>query len=165
MTGLVEVDGSEVTGDVTVNSRAFFAVPLLATIGSLWSKIKSVTQNSFRPLSGGNNVSNFEHGQDIVASNLDTIVSDGGSDGYCFNRCGFKSFTAPKLPYVSQYMFAMCKNMQKADFTAVTKINEYAFSNCTSLKDLYLRYNGVVTLSNTNAFPTTILSNLKIHVP
>lgn len=162
MSGLVELDASAVEGTLFVGSRGIFAVPNLATAGTaFWQKLKSVTSNSIRPV-GGTNASIFEQGNDIVAPNLDTVVQISGYDTYCFSNCGWRSFTAPKLPKVSEGMFQNCKNMTTADFTAVASIATKGFANCIALTDLYLRGDSVVTLDNVDAFAAP---NFTLHVP
>ena len=141
----------------------------METAGSaFWEKLKSVTTNSIRP-GNGSVASIFESGNDIVAPNLDTVELFDGYDSYPFSRCGWKTFTAPKLPKVSEGMFYACTNMTGADFTAVASIEASAFAFCASLTDLYLRGSSVVTLSNTNAFmQTPAMSNptsFTLHVP
>ena len=169
MSGLVEIDASEVAGTLTLKSRAIFATPLLATAGTaFWNKLKSVTTNSIRP-GNGNVASIFESGHDIVAPNLDTVDLYDGYDSYPFSRCGWTSFTAPKLPKISEGMFYTCTNMTTADFTAVASIEAASFSFCASLTDLYLRGSSVVTLANTNAFmqtpAMTAPATFTLHVP
>lgn len=170
MSGLVELDASAVEGSLSVGSRAIFGNPLLATAGTaFWSKLKTVTTNSIRPSTGNGVVSIFEEGNDISAPNLDTVEPLDGYDSYCFAGCGFKSFTAPKLPRVTERMFSGCRNMVSADFTDADSIAASAFSFCTSLTDLYLRGSSVVTLSNTNAFmqtpAMTAPATFTLHVP
>lgn len=170
MSGLVELDASAVEGSLFVGSRAIFGNPLLATAGTaFWEKLKSVTTNSIRPSTGNGVVSIFEEGNDISAPNLDTVVLLDGYDSYCFAGCGFKSFTAQKLPRITDSMFFGCGNMVRADFTDADSIAYVAFSGCTSLTDLTLRHNSVVTLSNTNAFSQTPAmtapATFTLHVP
>ena len=170
MSGLVELDASAVEGSLFVGSRAIFGNPLLATAGTaFWSKLKTVTTNSIRPSTGNGVVSIFEEGNDISAPNLDTVEPLDGYDSYCFAGCGFKSFTAPKLPRITESMFSGCRNMVSADFTDADSIAASAFANCTNLTDLYLRGSSVVTLSNTNAFSNTPAltspSTFTLHVP
>lgn len=165
MSGLVEIDASEVAGTLTLKSRAIFATPLLATAGTaFWTKLKSVTTNSIRP-ANGSTASAFEAGNDITAPNLDTVELFDGYDSFPFSRCGWTSFTAPKLPKVSEGMFYACTNMTTADFTAVASIASQGFANCTALTDLYLRGDSVVTLDNTDAFTGVTISGLTLHVP
>lgn len=103
MSGLSEIDASAVTGTIALGARSIFANPLLSTAGTaFWNKLKSVTNSSIRPTSG-TGASVFEYGNDIEAPNLDTIT--GSSYGYCFSNCGFRSFKAPKLPYITEGMF------------------------------------------------------------
>jgi len=169
MSGLVEIDASEVAGNLTLKSRAIFATPNLATAGTaFWTKLKSVTTNSIRP-GNGSVASIFESGNDIVAPNLDTVELFDGYDSYPFSRCGWKTFTAPKLPKISEGMFYSCTNMTGADFTDVASIESASFSFCSSLTDLYLRGSSVVTLANTNAFmqtpAMTAPATFTLHVP
>ena len=169
MSGLVEIDASEVAGTLTLKLRTIFATPNLATAGTaFWQKLKSVTTNSIRP-ANGNVASIFEAGNDITAPNLDTVELFDGYDSYPFSRCGWKTFTAPKLPKISEGMFYACTNMTGADFTAVASIEAASFSFCTSLTDLYLRGSSVVTLSNTTAFmqtpAMTAPATFTLHVP
>ena len=165
MSGLVEIDASEVAGMLTVKSRAFFATPNLTTAGTaFWNKLKSVTTNSFRPATG-NTASAFEAGNDITAPNLDTVELFDGYDSYPFSRCGWTSFTAPKLPKISEGMFSNCTNMTTADFTAVASIESGSFAFCSALTDLYLRGDSVVSLNSDNAFTGVTISGLTLHVP
>lgn len=59
--------------------------------------------------------------------------------------------------------------MVSADFTDVASIAANGFVRCSSLTDLYLRHNSVVTLANTNAFDQTPAvsspSSFTLHVP
>lgn len=170
MNGLAEIDADSVEGLVDVGDSAFQYCVYLKTIGSLWSKLRYVTQNSFavRNTAG---TSIFELNKDIVAPELLNVVASSlGSSrtAYAFNRCAFRSITAPKLLSLgSGNCFANNPNLVFADFTALTSIAAQSFRSCTAFTDLYLRGSTVANLENTNAFTGTPIANGNgtIHVP
>jgi len=170
MNGLMEIDADAVEGLVDVGDSAFQYCVYLKTIGSLWNKLRYVTQNSFgvRNTAG---TSFFELNKDIVAPELlDVVASSLGSSrtAYAFNRCAFRSITAPKLLSLGGgNCFANNPNLVFADFTAVRSIAAQSFRNCTAFTDLYIRNSVIVNLENTNAFTGTPIANGNgtIHVP
>ena len=170
MNGLVEIDADAVEGLVDVGDSAFQYCTYLKTIGSLWSKLRYVTQNSLsvRNTAG---TSIFELNKDIVAPELmDIVESSMGTDraAYAFNRCAFRSFTAPKLITLgSGNAFVNNINLVFADFTALRSIGSQSFRSCTAFTDLYLRNAEIVNLENTDAFTGTPIANGNgtIHVP
>lgn len=168
MAGLTEIV-ADFDNPVTAQPRLVWGCPLLQTAGNLWQKLKYATSNSFRPTVATNTSAIFEQGNNIVCPILEEIVATDGYDDYAFSACGFHSFTAPMLISIPQYTFQNCNQMVYADFSAVTSISGYAFSGCTSLSDLYLRTNAVVTLASTNVFfgalAETDPSSFTLHVP
>lgn len=168
MAGLTEIIAN-LDNPVTAMQRVVWANPNLQTAGNLWQKLKYVTFNSFHPTNGTNASAIFEQGNDITCPILEEVLSADGYTDYAFASCGFRSFTAPLLIAIQGYMFQNCNQMVYADFSSVTDIYSYAFSGCTSMTDLYLRTNAVVTLASTNVFfgalAETDPSSFTLHVP
>lgn len=168
MAGLTEVV-ADFENPVVAKTRVVYGCPNLATLGNLWAKLKTVTNNSFRVTQAANTVSILERGKDIICPVLEDIVLEDGYNGYAFATCGWRSFTAPLLKTIRGYAFLSCRNMVFADFSAVTMIYQQAFQYCTALTDLYLRTNAVVTLSSVNAFAgspaDTNPTSFTLHVP
>lgn len=162
MNGLVEIDADAVEGLVDVGDSAFQYCVYLKTIGSLWNKLRYVTQNSFSARNAAG-TSIFELNKDIVAPELLNVVASSlGSSrtAYAFNRCAFRSITAPKLMSLGGgNCFANNPNLVFADFTALTSIAAQSFRSCSAFADLYLRGSTVVNLENTNAFTGTPIAN------
>ena len=48
--------------------------------------------------------------------------------------------------------FQNCTRLEKADFSVLTHIDQWAFNVCRALKALIIRTNSVCTLAGTNAF-------------
>lgn len=167
MTGLKEIV-ADLDNYVTAQTRVLWANPNVETAGNLWNKLQYVTNNSFRP-STSSSASKFEQNKDIVASALLDFLPDSGYYEYAFASCGFHSFTAPLLQTIRGYAFMNCMNMVYADFSAVTAIYQGAFQNCTSLADLYLRTNSLVTLASVDAFDGSLAdtdpTSFTLHVP
>lgn len=56
--------------------------------------------------------------------------------------------------------------LEKIHLTTATSIEAQAMQNCSHLREIYLEYNGVVSLANTNAIPVAQTANtIKILVP
>lgn len=170
MNGLAEIVADAIEGLVDVGDSAFQYCINLKTVGSLWSKLRYITQNSFsvRNTAG---TAIFELNKDIVAPELLDIVESSigtGRAAYAFNRCAFRSITAPKLITLgSGNCFANNINLVFADFTALESIAEKSFRNCTAFTDLYIRNSEIVDLENVDAFTGTPIAdgNGTIHVP
>ena len=145
MIGLTEIE-ADLDNPVDIGARSFYCCPNLKTVGNLWNKLKTCKANSFATRNGGN--VSFELNRDIVAPEFEGIVND-GTGTFAFNRCGFKSFTAPKCRGLGvSNAFSNCTNMVFADFTVLESIPGRTFYNCSVLTDLWLRGDYVVPVAN-----------------
>lgn len=162
--GLTEVE-ADLDNPVDIGERAFYCCSNLKTVGNLWSKLKSCKANSFSTRNSGGNY-NFEANRNIAANEFEGVGGYYGS--FSFNRCGFRSFTAPKCRNLGySNAFANCANLVFADFSVLSSIPARTFANCASLTDLYLRNSEIVNLENVDAFTGTPIANGNgtIHVP
>lgn len=66
---------------------------------------------------------------------------------------------------VRAHAFRNCRALERAEFTKVTVIQGYAFSDCNALAKLVIRTESVCRLLNTNVFANIDSSVLNIYVP
>lgn len=96
--------------------------------------------------------------QSIDLSKVTSIGQD------CFCKTGLTNVDAPLITTLNREMFVNCTALVTAKFAKITKLSaSSAFKNCTALTDIYLGYEGLVSLSNVNNF-TDVTVGLKIHV-
>ena len=165
----IEIDGDE-NDEIVVNYGAFYCCANLKTVGTMWNYITAVYANSFSCRNGGYfSDTVFELNRDVVAPKLEKIGDEPGVATYAFNRCGFKSFTAPRLKWLGDYTFANCENLETLDFTDLEYITSFAFRDCKNLTHLWLRGNKVATLTDPSAFNGTKAltdpGNFNLHIP
>lgn len=74
-----------------------------------------------------------------------------------FNTCTkLKKISLPSLTtWNGNYQFQKCTSMKMADFTVVTRLGSYGFSDCYGLVAVILRKDSVVTLIGTPTFNST----------
>lgn len=108
----------------------------------------------------GSNV--FQNCTSLTSIDLPKVTSIGSST---FNGCtSLASVNVSNIERVGASGFEKCTNLTSIDLPKVNFINNYSFYNCTGLTSVTLRYNGVCTLGDKNAFGNTP-STMKIYVP
>lgn len=75
---------------------------------------------------------------------------------YCSNLA---SVDFPLVTSVENTAFANCPNLTSVDFPLLTKVESSMFLYCSKLKTLLLRSGTLCTLSNTNAFQSTLIKS------
>lgn len=95
------------------------------------------------------------------------ITAGGFGNNMCNNCTSLKNVTLPTgLSTLPEGTFTNCTSLQSVTLTSnFTTINKLAFAGCSSLVFLTLKYNGVVTLQNTNAIPASSTQHVNIMVP
>lgn len=84
--------------------------------------------------------------------------------GSAFTNCSnLNSVNFPVCSSIGGYAFVRCSQLTSADFggnsvISTCVIHSYAFSQCSKLSNLTLRYSFVATLSHINAFTSTPMS-------
>ena len=134
------------------------------------------------------NASVFYNCSSLETINLPNVTTIQGSDVFrnCTNlktvnlpnvtimnsNYGFKDCDAlirielPLLKDINQYMFNSCNSLTSVILGAAKSISNHAFSYCGVLTDIYLGYEGLVSLTSTNAFSSsgTTQGYINVHV-
>ena len=137
-------------------------------------------------------ISNLQTADDIVNKTIsgtyrnETVTN---INQYLFNGCSnLTNVELPALTLIAPYLFAYCTSLTNLSFNELTligsnafygcsnltslsvkslfglQIQASAFASCTSLSSITIDYNGVATLSNTNAFQSAN-APITIYVP
>lgn len=79
---------------------------------------------------------------------------------YAFAYCSsLTTVSFPTTTFLGNYAFTACSNLTTASFPKCRSVCSSAFRSCTHLLSLYLLGSSVPTLSSTNAFDSTPISN------
>lgn len=162
MAGLTHII-AELNNGVIVRSRAFASCPNLRSVGNLWSKVTHIGASAFRTIWNSTGQL-FENNKNITCPLLVQAGVDTDTGDYCLSRIPMLSFTAPLLQNLSPYMFFRCEKLATVDFTALQTISIGAFNRCTSLRNIYLRGDSVVTLEDIDIFQNLTVSNITLYV-
>ena len=77
-----------------------------------------------------------------------------------FYQCSaLTSVTFPSVTTISSGAFYQCKTLTAVSFPAVSYISSYAFTYCYNLLSFYLLGSSIPTLTNSNTFNSTPISN------
>ena len=129
----------------TIDSNAFYKCTSLESVNA--PLIKTANSNSFYQCISLKNAD---------FPKLEYLYS-------AFTQCtSLESVNFPLVTWVRESAFNGCTNLKSAYLALTKTIGSRVFINCTALNDLYLGYEGVVSLSSTNAF--TNCTNVTVHV-
>lgn len=118
---------------------------------SLYDCVLLTTVNGENVTELGNNC--FRNCKKITTLNLPKLVS---LSSYCFYGCtALQTLSLPMVVASATGALQNCTGLRTADFAKLRTIIASLFSNCASLNTLILRFSGVVTLANVNAFTGT----------
>lgn len=117
----------------------------------------------FEPNGGGSGYTTLKSMLERTTSTIHDNVLDSIGHNAFATYTELTSVAFENCKVISSYAFADCRSLTTASFPAATIIGSYAFSGCTSLSAITLTASSVCSLSNSNAFSNTALTN--IYVP
>ena len=171
--GCTNLKKVQITGDFRLRSNAFENCSKLTQV--ICDELTAIGNSAFRNCTSLTNVNfpsvtqieyaSFHTCTELITVNMplcNNLGLNGAMD--CFRKCSKLEYVnMPNIPYVGVGMFIDCSSLPTLTFKAVSEIRSDSFENCTSLTDIYLGYEGLITLQNVSAFGG-VTKGLKVHV-
>ena len=161
--GCTNLKKVQITGDFTTRPGAFencssLVQPVFNGLtklsSSVFRKCTALTEVYF-PSVTSIDASTFEGCSELTSVKLPSCNTFYELNGamYCFANCVKLNYVyTPNIPFIGKGMFQNCSSLVRSTFEVASEIYDEAFQNCSSLKELHLHYDGIVTLKNVSAF-------------
>jgi len=163
-TKLASTNLSSLSNLTTIGNSAFWDCPL--TTIDIPAKVTSIGTSAFSPynltsISVNSNNAVYEAANNCL---IKKPVSEGDFASLIVgsNRT---SITIPDGVAIENSAFAGCNKIESLTFEGTYSIYQYAFSNCTSLKDITIKSCAPRYFDKTNSFYGLTTKNIKLYVP
>ncbi|MBO5837287.1 MAG: leucine-rich repeat protein [Oscillospiraceae bacterium] len=144
----IEASGGDIDGLIEGSITEIFSQAAKVTQYTFYSRPELVSANF--PLATSCGAYAFYACTQLTSIYLPKATSIGP---YSFRGCWkLPRISFPKAETVPSNSIYGCTELEIADFANAASVAAQAFYNCYKLKALVLRYDGVVSLANTNAF-------------
>ena len=100
---------------------------------------KNIDRIGYNPFAGAENLL-LESESSLFLAENGIIYDQNKTHMLCAtNRAVGKTFKVPdSVTHINRGVFSGCKNLEQIDFNGVTYIDKSSFTNCTSLKEIYI---------------------------